>query len=198
MSALPEPKYTIKEYIEILKNSDQRLEYLDGEIVAMSGGKLPHTRATHNIPHFLDSLLEDHDCEVFNAEMPVKTDLWPPFRFPDASVACGEARFEDMQGIDVLLNPVLIVEVLSPSTAASDQDRKFAAYQAIESFNEYLLVFQNRPQVTQYVRQPNGKWLRSDIIGLDSSVILESVGVTLSFKEIYRRVEFPTAAIDQP
>ncbi|MGH9801782.1 MAG: Uma2 family endonuclease [Blastocatellia bacterium] len=128
MSALPELKYSINEYIEILKKSDRRLEYFDGEIVAMSGGKLPHTRATHNIPRFLDSLLEESGCEVFNVEMPIKTDLWPPFRYPDASVACGEARFEDMQGIDVLLNPVLIVEVLSPSTAVSDQNRKFLAY----------------------------------------------------------------------
>lgn len=197
MSALPERKYTIKEYIEILKKSDQRLEYFDGEILAMSGGRLPHTRATHNIPRFLDELLEDSGCEVFNVEMAIKTDLWPPFRFPDASVACGEAKFEDMHGIDVLLNPVLIVEVLSPSTAASDQDRKFAAYQAIESFKEYLLVSQDRAHVIQYVRQPDGRWLRTDIIGMDSSVKLESVGVTLSFGEIYRRVEFQSSGITE-
>lgn len=198
MSALPERKFSIKEYIEILKTSDRRLEYFDGEIVAMSGGRLPHTRATHNIPHFLDSLLEDSGCEVFNVEMAIKTDLWPPFRFPDASVACGEAKFEDMQGIDVLLNPVLIVEVLSPSTAASDQDRKFAAYQAIESFKEYLLVSQDRAHVIQYVRQPDGRWFRADIIGMDSSVTLESVGVTLSFSEIYRRVKFQTSDVADP
>lgn len=198
MSALPESKYSISEYIEILKKSDRRLEYFDGEIVAMSGGRLPHTRVTQNIPHFLDNLLEGSDCEVFNVEMAVKTDLWPPFRYPDASVACGKPQFEDMQGIDVLLNPVLIVEGLSPSTAANDQDRKFVAYQAIESFKEYLLVSQTRPHVTQYVRQSDGRWLRTNIIGMDSSVKLESVGVTLSFSEIYRRVNFqPSGDADQ-
>jgi len=92
----------------------------------------------------------------------------------------------------------LIVEVLFPSTAASDQDRKFAAYQAIESFKEYLLVSQNRAHVTQYVRQSDGRWLRADIIGMDSSVTLESVGVTLSFSEIYRRVEFAAPGVADP
>src|SRR5262245_32198432 len=118
MTAIPKHKYTIEEYIEILKTSDQRLEYYDGEIVSMSGGKLPHTRASQNIAHFLDSLLEGSDCEVFNGEMAVKTMLWPPFRFPDASIVCGDAKFEDLHGIDVLLNPLVIVEVLSRSTAA--------------------------------------------------------------------------------
>src|SRR5262249_35337068 len=94
----------------------------------------------------------------------------------------------------MLVNPLLICEVLSPTTASYDREEKFMVYQGVESFQEYLLVEQDRPRVTRYVRQPDRQWLRADIIGLESAVRLETLGVELQFSEIYRMIKFPAEA----
>jgi Uma2 family endonuclease len=198
MSALSKRKYTIEEYTELLHNSDERFEYFDGEIVSMAGGKLAHGRIAKNLGRHIENLLQDGPCEVFGSDVAVKTVRAQPFRYPDVSAVCGEPLTEEFRGIDMLLNPVFICEVLSPRTELYDREEKFAVYQAIESFQEYLLVEQARPHVTHYLRQPNGKWLRADIIGLESSVRLESLGVTLLLSEIYRRVKFPTPESETP
>jgi len=104
---------------------------------------------------------------------------------------CGQLLVEKIQGQVMLVNPLLIVEVLSPSTEAYDRGRKFTAYQSIESFQEYLLVAQDRPYVTRYVRQTDGQWLRSDVEGLDRAVKLESLDIALPLSEIYLLVDFP-------
>ena len=189
-------KYTVEEYCELLLNSDERFEYFDGEIVSMAGGKVAHGRIAVDIARLLGNLLEGGPCEVFDGDTAIKTVRALPFRYPDASVVCGEARIESLNGIDMLLNPLFICEVLSPRTESYDQGEKFLAYQAIESFREYLLVAQARPHVIHYVRQPGGLWLRADIIGLASSVALESLSVTLPLSQIYRRVNFPAAAAE--
>ena len=196
MTALPDTKrkYTIEEYIELLLSSDERFEYFDGEVVSMAGGKLAHGSIGVNISGELRSLLRERSCQVFNGDVAIKTVLAPPFRYPDVSVVCSEVQTEDFNGIDLLLNPIFICEVLSATTAHYDREEKFLAYQAIESFQEYLLVEQHRPHVTRYVRQPDNQWLRADIIGLDSEVKLESLGVTLPLSEIYRLVNFPETA----
>jgi Uma2 family endonuclease len=97
---------------------------------------------------------------------------------------------EKIQGMEMLINPLLIVEVLSPTSEAYDRGDKFHAYQSIESFQEYILVSQDKPYITQYARQSERTWLRTDIEGMESEVKLTSLGVTLSFDEIYRLVDF--------
>lgn len=184
-------KYTVEEYIELLKNSDERFEYFDGEIVSMAGGKFPHNSIGANVVSSISFLLRDRACRTLGADQAIKTVKAPPFRYPDASVVCGEPVVEDIRGVDVLLNPLLIVEVLSKSTEAYDHGEKFIAYQAIESFREYLLISQDRPQVTRYLRQPDDQWLRADISGFESFVKLESLGVVLPLSEIYRMIKFP-------
>lgn len=190
MPALPERTYTVEEYLKLLHNSEERLEYFDGEIVSMAGGKKSHNRATRNISRRLGELLDGKECEVFDGNQSVKTTKAPPFRYPDASVVCGEPIFEQMQGHDILVNPVLIVEVLSPSTNDYDREAKFLAYQEIASFKEYLLVSSERPHAIHYLRQLDGKWLRSDVIGLDSKIELASVGVSLPLSDVYWKVTF--------
>ncbi len=200
MSAQPklQHKYTIEEYCELLLNSDERFEYFDGEIVSMAGGKIAHGRIAIDIARLLGNLLEGRSCEVFGGETAIRTLLAPPFRYPDASVVCGNAQVENIHGIDTLLNPLFICEVLSPSTENYDQGEKFLTYQAIESFREYLLISQTRPHVTRYQRQPDGQWLRADIIGLESPVRLDSLGVTLTLSQIYRRVIFSPVSLAEP
>ncbi len=190
MSALPEKKYTIEEYLALLHKSEERLEFFDGEIVSMAGGKRSHNRATRNVSRRLGELLDGKPCEVFDGNQSVKTTKAPPFRYPDASVVCGEPIFEEIQGHDILVNPILIVEVLSPSTSDYDREAKFLAYQEISSFKEYLLVSSERPHVIHYLRQPDGKWLRSDVIGLDSKIELASVDVILPLTDVYWKVTF--------
>lgn len=189
----PKKKYTVEEYIELLKNSDERFEYFDGEIVSMAAGKISHGGIAANLIYRLQDKLGDRPCQVFGGDTAVKTVKAYPFRLPDVSVVCGELMIEDMLGIEMLVNPLLIVEVLSKSTEVYDRDGKFRVYQAIESFQEYLLIAQYQPHVTRYVRQPDGQWLRGDFIGLESAVKLESLGVVLPLGEIYRMVKFPVA-----
>ena len=184
-------KYTIDEYIELLKNSEERFEYFDGEVFSMAAGKISHGGIAANLIRELGNLLKDRPCQVFNGDVALKTVLEPPFRMPDVSIVCGEAQTEDFQGIEMLLNPLFICEVLSPSTANYDREGKFLVYQAIESFKEYLLVERDQPYVTRYLRQPDNQWLRADVIGLDSYVRLESLAITLSLSEIYRMIKFP-------
>jgi Uma2 family endonuclease len=198
MSALPKTRYTIEEYIELLKNSDERFEYFDGEVVSMAGGKIAHGDIAANIVRHLGNRVADRPCRVLGGDTALKVPTAPPFRFPDASVVCGERLIDEFQGIEMLVNPLLIIEVLSPSTEIYDREGKFLAYQSIESFQEYLLVAQDRPHVTQYMRQKSGKWLRADIIGPDSAVRLESLEVTLPLAEIYWQINFPAPSPDTP
>ncbi len=192
MTALPKQRYTIEEYIELDKNSEERFEYFGGEVFSMAGSSPNHVRICRNVCNKLSQKLEDHDCEAFPGDMRIKVPTAWPYRYPDVSVVCGEQIYETLQGVETLLNPVLLVEVLSASTAAYDLDAKFAEYQSIESFREYLLIAQDRPHVIRYVRQTQG-WLRTETDGLENAVTLESLGVSLPLSEIYARVKFPDA-----
>ena len=193
MSALPKhnptQKMTIEEYIEFDKLSEERFEYFDGELFAMAGGSPNHTRISVNVCNLLTQKLRRSKCEAFNADLRVKVPAALPYRYPDVSVAC-EPQFEEMQGVQGLLNPVLLVEVLSVSTTDYDLGAKFTEYQSIESFSEYLIIYQDRPHIIQHIRQAKG-WLRLDLIGLDSVVQLESLKLELSLRDIYERVNFP-------
>lgn len=198
MSALPKSKYTIEQYIELEKSSEERYEYFDGEVFAMAGRSLAHLRIGKNIARHLENRLEGKPCEAFPFDMRIKVPAAPPYRYPDVTVVCGEPIMENFQGLSMLVNPLVMIEVLSPSTKEYDKDGKFIAYQSIASFQEYLLVAQDVAHVTRYVRQADNQWVRSDFIGLDSSVELKSLGVTLPLSEIYQAVTFPPPEADAP
>ena len=155
----------------------------------MAGGTPNHTRIARNVCNRLTQRLGDRDCEVFPSDMRIKVPADAPYRYPDVSTVCGKQNYEMFQGLEMLTNPVLLVEVLSPSTAAYDLDAKFTAYQSIPSFCEYLVIAQDRPHVIRYVRQPQG-WLRTEVNGLQNEVTLESLEVALPLSEIYARVQF--------
>lgn len=190
MSALPKHKMTIEEYIEFDKNSMERYEYFDGEVFAMAGGSPEHARIGGNVfARLFLKLLGGHG-EVFNADMQLKVPAAPPYRYPDASVVCGEAVFEEVQGVKLLVNPLLLIEVLSPTTEGYDLGKKFTEYKSIASFQEYLAISQTRPHVIRYFRHANGFWVRHDIEGLENEVLLESINVTPPLSEIYERLNF--------
>lgn len=190
MFASPKTKYSIEEYIELIKNSEGRFEYFDGELFEMTGGKIDHSRISSNVIHYLRNHLKGSNCEVFG-EVAVKVPAAWPFRFPDVSVVCGATIIEDFQGIEMLINPLLIVEVLSPSTATYVLKDKFLAYQSIDSFTEYLVILQDRAHIIQHIKQPDGLWLRRDVADPNAVINLGSISVTLTLQEVYERVEFP-------
>ncbi|HKQ79746.1 MAG TPA: Uma2 family endonuclease [Blastocatellia bacterium] len=193
MTAVPKKKYTLEEYLELDKNSEERYEYFDGEVFAMAGGSPSHARISLNVCTALTQRLKGARCEAFNSEMRIKVPAALPYRYPDASVVCGEPIFDEIDGQQMLVNPTLIVEVLSPSTAAYDLVDKFFDYQSIDTFQEYLIISQDRPHVIQHVKQSKRRWLRIEIEGIESELKLESVNVTLVLCELYERVDFQTS-----
>lgn len=190
MSALPVHKMTIEEYIEFDKNAEGRYEFFDGEIFAMAGGSPEHTRIGGNVFATLRERLRSASCEAFTSDLRLKVPAALPYRYPDVSVVCGEAQYEEVQGVKLLLNPVLLVEVISTSTAGYDLGEKFTEYKSIPSFREYLVVSQAHPFVVRHFHHPSGFWVRHDYEGIENEVLLESLNVTLRMSEIYERMDF--------
>ena len=191
MVAVPKERFTLEEYIEFDKNSEERWEYFDGVVVSMSGGTLAHNQISVN---FLTGLRKDalaKGCQVLPADMRVKVPKALPYRYADVVVVCGPPVIETVQGLDVLVNPSLIIEILSPSTEAYNRGQKFVSYKSIDSFREYLLVAQDRPSITHYVRQSDGSWVRADIEGLDNEIELVTLSCKSSLREIYALVDLP-------
>jgi Uma2 family endonuclease len=190
MAANPERRYTLEEYLELDRTSEERLEFWDGEVFCMSGGSRSHDQIIINCIVKLSARLGASKCRVFSADMRIKVPSAPPYRYGDLSALCGEAEFEEVSGVDTLVNPELIVEVLSPSTEAYDRGDKFTHYKSIPTLREYLLVSQHRPHVTHLFKQDDGKWIHSEANDLESSVRLDSLDCELPLSEIYRDVTF--------
>ena len=186
---IPWPYYTLEEYFALEGAGHTRYEYWDGEIVCMSGGTEQHGVVGGNVYFTLRQQLGQQDCRAFTNEHPIKTPSLPPYRYPDASVACGKAIFERIESVDALVNPTLIVEVLSPSTEPRDRGPKRAAYQALPSLMEYLLLAQKAPHATHFLREAEA-WTRSDYGGIDATIALPSIGCVLALSEVYSGVEF--------
>ena len=188
---VPQHYYSLEEYFALEDASDARFEYWDGDIVCMSGGSRAHHLISSNVLASLAVALRGGRCRPFTGDAPIWTPTLPPYRYPDASVVCGEPEFKNQKGHDALVNPVVVVEVMSPSTAALDEGPKFVAYQAIPTLREYLLISQDAPRVTHYTRRDNGAWERRDVTDLNASVELESIGCALKLRDVYDGVAFP-------
>lgn len=186
----PRHFYSLDEYFALEHAGDARYEYWDGEIICMSGGSKEHLRVSDNVFFRLRQKLGNARCQAFSSLLPVKTPTLLPYRYPDATVCCGDPVFETIRGIDVLVNPTLIIEVLSPTSSMRDHNEKFTAYKAIESFMEYLLIAQDAPQLTHYLRQLDGRWESEVITDMNAEIVLSSVGCKLSLSEIYEGVTF--------
>ena len=178
---------TPEEYLAFERKATTKHEYLNGQIVAMSGASFAHNFITVNIATSLNVQLMEGDCRVATSDMRVKVTEIDSYFYPDVVVVCGEPRAED-DTFDTLLNPVLIVEVLSPSTAGYDRGEKFDHYQQIVSLKDYILISQDEVRVEHYCRQES-EWLQSEFQGLEDALSLLSIGCELRLSDIYRRVE---------
>jgi len=188
MATEPHQQLSIQEYLALERQAEGRHEYLDGEMFAMSGASRRHNRIVLNVGKGLDSALEERGCDVFVSDMRVLTPDNKFFTYPDVVAVCGEPKFADAE-VDTLLNPEVIVEVLSPSTEEYDRGTKFAHYCSISSLEEYVLVAQNRVRVEHYLRQTNNDWLKLvELDDLGQTLELRSVRCNLALAAIYKRV----------
>ena len=188
MSAAPVRTITPEEYLAYERESSGRHEYVRGEIFAMAGASEAHNMIALNVAVALRNQLRGGPCRGYVSDMRVKIDARRSYVYPDVVVVCGERRFEDDQ-IDTLLNPTLVVEVLSPSTEAFDRGAKAEYYRQVPSVQEYLLVAQDRIHVEQYSRSAGGTWtLREYGLGSDS-IVLASIGCELAVDHVYEEVE---------
>jgi len=193
MNAQPQkkPRMTAKEYLEFEKNSEIRHEYFDGELFAMTGGSLNHNRISRNIEGELSARLKGSPCENFSGDMRVKVDKLGKYTYPDIVVTCGDIELEKIKGMETLLNPLVIIEILSDSTEAYDRGAKFRHYRLIPSLQEYLLVSQNHCLVEKYVRADGGVWqILNPCTEMEQTVKIESIECELRLSDIYYRVEF--------
>jgi Uma2 family endonuclease len=183
------PRMTPEEYLAIERQADTRSEYLNGEMFAMNGGDRWHNLVKTNLSGELSMQLKGRTCEVYSSDQRVHIPATGLYTYPDVVVVCGEPRFEDGL-LDTLLNPKLIVEVLSPTTEAYDRGEKFEHYQSIDSLMEYLLVNPARSRVEHYLRQDGNHWFLTVLESLDATLALTSIQCHLALAEIYDKVVF--------
>lgn len=190
MSVQLNPRHTLEEYFELERVSEERWEYFNGEVFCMSGVTPNHSRIERNAITALNFKLGSRGCEVFTADMRIRVPAAPPYRYADLSVICDEPVFEKIGGVEALTNPVMIIEVLSPSTEAYDRGDKFTNYKSIPSLREYVLVAQHRPHITHYVRDDGDRWKYEEVNELGSELLLPSIDCVLTLSEVYRNVRF--------
>ena len=189
MSTVPKRLLTSDEYLAQERHATFKSEYYHGETCAMAGASREHNLIVGNIVREVGNGLKGHRCEVYPSDMRVKVSVTGLYTYPDVTVVCGTPEFED-EHRDILLNPTVLVEVLSDSTEAYDRGAKWEQYRKLPSLKEYLLIAQDRPHVERYMRQPDGGWLLREAAELDSSVALDSISVVLPMSEVYRQVTF--------
>ncbi len=184
-------KMTPEDYLEFEKNSELRHEYFDGEIFAMVGARKNHNRVSSNTSSILWNQLKSTQCDVFISDMRVKIAEIDKYTYPDIVVACDKVEFVEEE-LDSLLNPVVIIEILSDTTESYDRGLKFTHYRLIESLQEYILISQYHCQVEKFKRdnEREGIWFYSSVEDINSSIKIDSINCELALSEVYHRVEF--------
>jgi len=192
------PYYTVEQYLDLERSGEERHEYLDGSIYAMAGESLQHSRICTNLARVVSTQLIGRSCEALSPNMKVRSGATIKqkrrqsvmFSYADLVVVCGEPRFHD-KNRDVLLNPSVIVEVLSPSTEAFDRGEKFLRYRTwIDTLTDYVMVSQTMPLIEHYSRREDG-WLLTAASELTGTILIPSIDCQLRLSEVYDRVEFP-------
>ncbi|MYK95480.1 Uma2 family endonuclease, partial [Candidatus Poribacteria bacterium] len=186
-SVVAQTYLTPEEYLAFERKAATKHEYLNGQIVAMSGASFAHNFITVNIATHLNIQLMNGECRVATSDMRVKVTEIDSYFYPDVVVVCGEPVPED-NVFDTLLNPTVIVEVLSPSTETYDRGEKFEHYQQIDSLKDYILISQDKIHVEHYCRQ-GSRWLQTEFQELSDVLSLRSIDCELRLQDVYRRVK---------
>jgi Uma2 family endonuclease len=191
--SLPQPKpfLTPVEYLRIERESPYKSEYFKGEMFAMAGGSARHSLIIANLVRELGNRLKGRPCMAFESNLRIRVAATGLYTYPDASVVCGELEYdtEDTRS-ETITNPTVIAEVLSPTTEAYDRGKKFRHYGRLETLKEYLLISQETPAIERFYRNLDGTWTLTTKTGLDQTLELPSIGITISLAEIFDRVQF--------
>jgi len=180
---------TPTEYLALERSAEIKGEYFDGEIFAMAGASREHNLIVGNLVRELGNQLRKGPCEVYPSDMRVKVDRTGLYTYPDVVVVCDEPQFEDEHS-DTLLNPTLLIEVISESTEKYDRGKKSSHYRRLASLKEYLLVSQAEPHVEHYARQDRDHWLLAEATGTNSNIELPALQITIELSEVYARLAF--------
>ena len=183
-----QPLLTPQEYLAREREAATKSEYYAGKVYALAGASRNHSAIVPNLAYLLIGQLKGRPCQVFTSDMRVKVSASGLYTYPDVAVVCGRPHFDD-QVEDTLLNPTVIIEVLSRSTEAYDRGDKFAHYRALESLQDYLLIAQDIARIGHFTRQPDGAWLFAESSGPDAVVDIPSIQCRLSLAEVYDKIE---------
>lgn len=186
MSALSQTGWTREAYLTFEQESETRHEFVNGQVIAMAGASRAHDLIVITLLAKLYALLLQNGCESHSGDIRVRLSF-DDYAYPDISIVCDEPQFEDTHP-ETLLNPTLLIEVLSPSTEKYDRGSKGIRYRSLPSLKEYLLISQDKFHIEHYRRQANGEWGVRDIFGLDASITFFSIEATLQLKEVYEQV----------
>ncbi len=187
MSTQPRRRLRPEEYLEAERRAERKSEYYAGEVFALAGASREHNLLVTNLVAGLATRLRGGPCEVYPSDMRVKVRASGLYTYPDVTVVCGEPELED-EHLDTLLNPTLLIEVLSASTERHDRGFKADHYRRLETLREYLLVPQEEPRIERYRRRGEREWLLTEFRGLEGVIELDSVGCSLEAAEVFERV----------
>lgn len=187
MPAAQRPTVDPATYLQQEREATEKSEYLNSQVYAMAGASHEHNQLVFNLAGLLHSQLRGSPCSAYINDMRVRSRATEAYFYPDLTVVCNDAEFEDDE-MDTLLNPVLIIEVLSPSTEGYDRGAKFAHYRRMESLREYVLIAQDRYSIERYVRSGDGQWTLSEANSPESLVELVTIGCQLRVDEVYEKV----------
>jgi Uma2 family endonuclease len=190
VSTQPKRRITPEEYLEIERKAETKSEYFDGEMFSMAGATLEHNRIATNITIELGIQLRDRPCEIFALDLRTRVNPTGLYTYPDIAGVCGEALIEDF---DNLVNPILLIEVLSTSTESYDRGKKFAHYRSLTSLREYVLVSQYEYRIEKFMLNEAGVWIYTECADLSGSVELASISCQLSLSRVYDKVDFEAA-----
>ena len=182
-----------EEYFALERESEEKHEYVAGEVFAMVGGSPTHSEIAANVIVALSPQLRKRGCKVYTSDLRIAIQHLDIYTYPDVTIVCGERQFDGSVG---LLNPTVVIEVLSPATERYDRGKKFMRYQRLVSLREYVLIAQAYPFIERFSRLDNGLWSRDFADDLGSAIALPSIDCALSLAEVYAEVTFDEASGD--
>ncbi|MDZ4720979.1 MAG: Uma2 family endonuclease [Roseiflexaceae bacterium] len=191
MTAQPKRSITEAEYLEFERASTSKHEYIAGDIVAMTGASEQHNLIASNVTAALHPQLRGRACRIYPSDMRLKVVQTGLNTYPDLTIVCGPSQFSVPTRRDTLINPTVIIEILSPSTERYDRGLKFQNYRTIPSLQEYLLIAQDAPHIERFARNEANQWVFADAVGIDATLEIPSISALLMLSDVYEQVIFP-------
>jgi Uma2 family endonuclease len=196
MAAELKPRLTFDEYLEIESKAEFKSEFVNGWMYAMAGASPEHNQIVGNVVTEFNMQLKKRPCVVYPSDMPLKVEKREHGRYPDVTVVCGEPQFHKGKYLKALINPTVIVEVLSTSTEDLDRDVKLEEYRTIPSLREYLLIAQDRCHAEHFVRQGGAQWLLTEFNEMQDTIFFPSINCRLTLSDVYDKVKWPAEEAD--